>query len=328
MGASSLVRQHFLLRALAGSKAGRSAEDLHRELTDSLVADVSLRTVYRDIDVLSAVFPVTEERRGQRTYYAVLDHFKLDEIHCSFDELMAVVFINRLLENLGNDPITEAGIRLNKRLILALPEPQRLYLQDIYRLFRVELTGGIGSGPQIIQLLADAIRLHKAVKIRYHAFGAEQDSERIIHPYTIFFRQQYYVVAWCTARDSIREFRLDRIAEAEMLETVFEPDSSFSYDDYCQKSWQALKGEKDFQVILRFSPAISQFIKEYSGDKADELIDLPDGSLEFHKSVSLLDEIFAWVLSIGPEVEVVAPSELANQIKEAIRKQAIKLGLL
>lgn len=328
MSTNAVVRQQFLLRALASSKNGRTADDLHRELSKSLPDEVSLRTIYRDIDDLSAIFPVTEEQRGQKTYYMLLDSFKLEEIYCSFAELMAVIFVNRLLESLGRDPITEAGIKLTQRLIAGLPEPQRLYLQEIYQNFRVEFSGSEGRGAQILQVFADAIRLQKAVKIQYNAFASGESSERIIHPYTIYFRQQYYIVAWCTSRDSIREFRLDRIQEAEILETYFEPDPSFDYEEYSKRCWLALKGEEDYRVVLRFTPEYSPFIKEYMGNKADVLKDLPDGSLEYHKTVSMLDEIFAWVLSMGTEVEVLAPEELKTMVRDTIRKQAEKLALL
>lgn len=328
MSMNALLRQQFLLRTLAGSKKGRSAEDLHRELVKTLMEDISIRTIYRDIDILSAIFPITEEQRGQKTYYMMLDNFKLEELQCSFEEMMAVVFINRLLESLGRDSVTEAGIKLTNRLISGLPQPQRLYLQDIYQNFRVEFPGSEGRGAQIIQLFADAIRLQKAVRIHYRAFGANETSERIIHPYTIYFRQQYYLVAWCTSRNSIREFRLDRIEEAEMLETLFEPAPSFNYEDYSKRCWNALKGEEDYQVVLRFSPEASSFVKEYMGNKADRLKDLPDGSLEFYKSVSMLEEIFAWVLSMGPQVEVIAPQELKGMVTETIREQAKNLGLI
>jgi len=328
MSTNALVRQHFLLRALAGSKKGRSAEDLHRELVQSIREELSIRTIYRDLDILSEIFPITDEERNQKTYYFMLDHFQLEDIQCSFDEIMAVVFINRLLESLGSDSVTEAGIKLTNRLISGLPEPQRLYLRDIYQHFRVEFPGSDGRGAQIIQLFADAIRLKKAVWIKYLAFNAKENSERIIHPYTIYFRQQYYIVALCTSRNSIREFRLDRIEDAEMLETLFEPDPAFNYEEYNKRSWSALKGEEDYYVVLRFSPESSHFVKEYHGNKADRLKNLPDGSLEFHKSVSMLDEIFAWVLSMGTEVEVIEPQELKIKVAETIREQAINLGLI
>jgi len=323
---NNVDRHLYLLRALAGQKNGRTAEDLHRELVEDLEVKITLRSIYRDLNNLSIQFPITEEIRESKTYYAMMDHFKLGDIQCSFDELMSLVFMNRMLENMGTDPISEAGRQLTRRLISGLPELQQRYLEGIYRHFRVELPSRQCSGGQIVQTFIESVRLRKEVRISYHAFNSDEISERIIHPYTTYFRQQYYIVAWCTTRNSIREFRLDRIVEAEQLESEFVVSPEFCYEGYNQRSWNALKGDNDYQVVLRFSSECNRFIREYHGDKADNLRDLPDGSLEFRKSVSILDEIFPWVLSQGPEVEVVAPEELKNMVVEAIREQALRIG--
>lgn len=328
MSVNNVDRQLYLLRALSSHKHGRTAEDLHRELGDELEVDVSLRSIYRDLDVLSRQFPITEEIRENKTYYLMMDHFKLENIQCSFDEMMALVFMNRLLESLGSDPVVDAGIKLTSRLVSGLPELQKRYLEDIYRHFRVELPGGRGRGAQVIQTFIEAVRLHREVKIRYHAFNSDEVSERVIHPYTIFFRQQYYIVAWCTFRNSVREFRLDRILEAEQLETGFPVNPEFRYEDYTSRCWAALKGEEDYLVRLRFTPESSRFIREYHAGRADQLKELPDGSLEYSKHVSTLEEIFPWVLSQGSDVEVLAPVELKDAVTETIRAQAQKLGLI
>ena len=328
MSINKVDRQLYLLRALAGRQNGRTAEDLHRELEEDLGTAVSVRTIYRDLDKLSLQFPITEEVREGKTYYGMMDHFKLEGIQCSFDELMSLVLVNRMLESLGGDSIVDAGRALTKRLVSQLPPLQQRYLEGIYRHFRVEFPGSENRGGHIIQIFAEAVRRRKEVRIRYHAFASDEISERIVHPYTIYFRQQYYIVAWCTVRNSIREFRLDRILEAELLESNFVQIPDFKYENYNQHCWNALKGEQHYQVILRFSPECSRFVREYHGDKADKLTNLPDGRLEFCKSVSVLDEIFPWVLSQGPEVEVVSPQELKDMVTAAIRTQAQKIGLI
>lgn len=328
MSIGTVDRHHYLLRALAGYKNGRTADDLHRELEEGLGVRVSIRTIYRDLDVLSRHFPITEEVKNHKTYYFMLDHFKLESIQCSFDEIMALAFMNRLLESLGSDPVVDAGKRLTGRLVAGLPELQQRYLEDVSRHFYVELPGSDSRGAQIIQTFIDSIRLHREVKIRYHAFNSDEVSQRIIHPYTIYFRQQYYIVAWCTVRNSIREFRLDRILEAQVLETEFSLQPDFKYENYSSRCWDALKGDEDYWVVLRFRPQGSRFIMEYHGDRADELKELPDGSLEFCKRVSTLDEIFPWILSHGAGVEVIAPQELREMLEESIRVQAEKIGLI
>ena len=328
MSISKVDRQLYLLRALAGRKNGRTAEDLHRELEESLEVDVSIRSIYRDINDLSVQFPISEELKENKTYYSMMDHFKLEDIQCSFSELMALVLMNRMLESLGSDSVVDAGKDLTRRLISRLPELQQRYLEGVYQHFRVELPGSQARGSQIFQTFVEAVRCHQAVKIRYHAFISNEISERVIHPYTIYFRQQYYLVAWCTARESIREFRLDRILAADLLETRFVEAPDFNYEDYTKRSWGGLKGDKDYEVVLKFSPECSRFVREYHGDKADRMRDLADGGLEFCKTVSALDEVFPWVLSQGPDVEVIEPQELRDMVVEAIRQQAKKNGLI
>lgn len=328
VSSSKLDRQLYLLRALDNWRHGRTAEDLHRELRDQLGVDVSLRTVYRDLDDLSLHFPIGEEVRENKSYYYMMEHFRLEGMQCSFAELMALVFINRLLEALGSDPVVDAGIELTRRLVASLPDLQQRYLQGIYEHFRVELPGNLGRCGAIIQTMIEAVRCRREVRIRYHAFASDEISQRVIQPYAIYFRQQYYIVAWCKVRKSIREFRADRILEAETLETEFLPDPNFKYEDYHSRAWDALKGEEDYQVVLHFSPEYSRFIREYHGNKADELRELPDGGLEFSRTVSTLEEIFPWVLSHGAEVIVVAPRELQEMVWETIRRQAQATGLI
>lgn len=327
MTINKLDRQLYLLRALDSRKTGRSAEDLHRELSD-LGVDVSLRTVYRDLDDLSLFFPVSGEVRDNKYYYYLMDRFKLEDMQCSFAEIMSLVFINRLLEALGSDAVVEAGIKLIRRLVASLPELQQRYLEGINQHFRVELSGCQGTSGPIIQTFIEAVRCHKEVRIRYHAFRSDEISQRVIQPYTIYFRQQYYVVAWCKVRNSIREFRMDRILEAEALDTGFLPSPEFDYEDYSAGSWNGLKGQEDYQVVLHFTPDHSRFIREYHGDKADELRDLANGGLEFFKAVTTLDEIFPWVLSHGAEVQVIQPPELLERVRETVRRQGEINGLM
>lgn len=327
MGISKLDRQLYLLRALDKRKNGRSIVDLHRELTAQLGVEVSVRTIYRDVDDLSLQFPIDEETRENKSYFRLMDHFKLEEMQCSFDELMALVFIYRLLEALGSDPVVDAGLELTGRLIKSLPELQQRYLEELRQHFRVDFSGYQRRDGQIIQTVIEAVRCQKEVRIRYHAFHSDVVSERIIQPYTIYFRQQYYIVAKCTVRNSIREFRLDRVIEAEQLETSFKPDPDFDYEEYIRGCWDALRGEQDYSVVLHFGPEHSRFIREYHGSKADKLTSLPGGGLEFCKRVSTLEEIFPWVLSHGPEVEVIEPAKLKDMVRETVRRQAKRLGL-
>ena len=128
-------------------------------------------------------------------------------------------------------------------------------------------------------------------------------------------------------RKAIREFRLDRILEAQLLETGFQPDPSFNYDDYSTRCWDVLKGEMDYRVVLRFSPEYSRFVRECRGQRADKLVDLPDGGLEFHNQSAPWRKSSRGC-SASHQVEMLAPEELKNKVTETVAGTGQKLKLI
>ncbi|MTI94084.1 MAG: WYL domain-containing transcriptional regulator [Firmicutes bacterium] len=321
-------RQMYLLFTLAELRRGRTAEDLQQDLETVLGVSVSVRTIYRDINELSLTFPITEEVRNGKAYYFMLDRFRLDDVQFTFKELIALMLLQSMLDNLGSDPVIEAGKQLTERFIAKLTPSQQQFLKGLYDYFRVEMPGNWGNKSDLLQLFFEAAFGQQEVEIEYYSFHSDEVMTRIIHPYTIYYRQQYYIVAWCTERKEIREFRLDRVQAARVLDSGFTPDPGFDYESYSKNCWEALKGKASYDVVLRFSPEYSRFIREYHGLRADSLCDLPDGRLEFRKAVSMLDEILPWVISHGPEVEVVAPPELREQVVDTVTRHARQLGLL
>lgn len=320
-----ISRQMFILSKLAGSSKGYSAEELHRLLEHEHGIKVSVRSVYRDLDDLSVIFQITEEERQGRTYYILVNKYTLAEIQFDFQEMMALMLMARLMEGLGNDPVMQAGRALAEKIISKMPKFQRQYLESLQPYFRVELPGQGGERPKLLQTFLDAARTGQEVTIRYRSFSSNQVSTRVIHPYTVYFRNNYYIVAWCTQRQDLREFRLDRVEEARLETTQFQVRENFDYEAYSRGRWDAMTGSGDYQVVLHFSPHLARFIREYHGARADKLVDLPDGSLEFHKTVSILDEVYPWILSHGSGVAVLSPPELKEMVAETIRAMAAQL---
>ena len=70
----------------------------------------------------------------------------------------------------------------------------------------------------IYSLLEKATKEHIAVYINYKGYG------RVIHPYSV---NSIYCVGFCTYRNDLRTFRIDRIREATLKDT-FQPESRYS----------------------------------------------------------------------------------------------------
>jgi proteasome accessory factor C len=87
----------------------------------------------------------------------------------------------------------------------------------------VEVSLG-AAPPETLQVLSAAATRRRQVEIEYYAFGRDEWTRRVVDPYAVFSAGgQWYLSAWCHAVDDERLFRVDRVREAVVLDTGFEP---------------------------------------------------------------------------------------------------------
>lgn len=98
MRGDQISRQWHLLRALAGRPTGAPARELARELV------VSVRTVYRDLEILERVgIPLVQERDGRQVCWRLLEprNVRLGPAF-NVDELAALHHARECLRENGN----------------------------------------------------------------------------------------------------------------------------------------------------------------------------------------------------------------------------------
>jgi len=70
-----------------------------------------------------------------------------------------------------------------------------------------------------------------------------------------------------------------------------------------------------YTVKVRISPAWARWVGEKIWHESQKITKLPDGSLEITFRVAGLDEIKRWILSFGPECQVLAPEKLKGKVR-------------
>ena len=100
-----------------------------------------------------------------------------------------------------------------------------------------------------------------------------------------------------------------------MLKTHFVRPADFSPEKFFANALGVLGGERDYHVIIRFSAAVADRVREREWHESQELRDLPGGGLEVRLRLGALPEIERWVLTWGSDAEVVRPKELRTRIK-------------
>ena len=202
--ADRLLRLIQLLRRYRQPvSAARLAEEL----------DVSLRSVYRDVQTLRGEGASIDGEPG--VGYLLKPGFLLPPLMFTDEEIEALVLGLRLTVVHADDMLGRAAAEVVAKLRAVLPKDLRAVVDETALLAGPALA----RPPETVELaeLRRAIRDQKKARIQYTNDQGSQ-TERVIWPLGLaFFQRARLLVAWCEMRGDFRSFRTDRMAEWETL---------------------------------------------------------------------------------------------------------------
>lgn len=176
---------------------------------------------------------------------------------------------------------------------------------------------GLGKADlAVFNALSGATLRQQEVEFDYRKPGETKAGRRCVRPYHLAHRENlWYLVALDAARGALRTFALPRITNPRVLGTHFVRPPDFSPEKFFATALGVLGGERDYRVVIRFSAAVADRVREREWHESQELRDLPDGRLELHLRLGALPEIERWVLTWGADAEVVQPRELRQRLR-------------
>ncbi|MBN2353479.1 MAG: WYL domain-containing protein [Spirochaetales bacterium] len=168
---------------------------------------------------------------------------------------------------------------------------------------------------KIYGLMKEAAAARRKVRIAYRDVG-NRKSGRVIRPYVVFIKDKAdYVHAYCETRNAERDFRLDRIAEPELLNERFEVPASFDPRLYTA----------DFRFDFRLPYRVLVALDSPPPPECPlSLIPAGDGVYEVEFSSSL--ELFRKLVSVSSGFTVVHPLWLRRKCREFFAGIAEKNG--
>ena len=191
-----------------------------RPVTASVLAEeqgVSVRTLYRDIQTLIGLGAPIDGEAG--VGYMLRPGFFLPPLMFSPEELEALVLGARWVEQRPDSELASAARNALGKIATASPDDLRDRINDT-GLYPVK-TWVETPGKPLLGVLREAIRDERVLRIGY-ASEDGRATERAIWPFAMaFYEQKEVVVAWCTMREDFRNFRTDRIVNAEFVEGRF-----------------------------------------------------------------------------------------------------------
>lgn len=196
---------------------------LGREIADKL--EVSLRTVYRDIDTLVASgFPIEGERG---VGYILREPIFLPPLALTLEELQAFHLGMEVVLQTGDRVIAEAAQKLVSKIRAVTPRRRLQPIRNI-SVYISEVT----TPPEYLALIRQAILEREIIAITYHSLNAEKTTRRIRPLQTEYWGTVWTCPAWCELRHAFRVFRIDRIEACRRTGQIFAEEKGKRYADY------------------------------------------------------------------------------------------------
>ncbi|WGS49694.1 YafY family transcriptional regulator [Paraburkholderia sp. D15] len=283
---------------------------------------VSLRTIYRDIDALSAAGVPVHSERGAEGGYRLLDGYRTRLNGLSSQEAEAL-FLSGLpgpVQALGLGAVM-AGAQT--KLLAALPVELRSTAERMRSRFHLDAPAWFSDAdqPAHLPLIARAVWEQHPLQIRYQSWKAEKS--RRIEPLGVVLKSgAWYVVGRVDA--DVRIYRIARILELSLLDDTFERLTSFDLATYWDASTRRLSEEMYAnEATLRLSPWGVRMLEAFTSPFACASAkfgepDPVDGWCVVTLPVGSTGQACAEFLRFGSEAEVLAPPELRVKIAEVV----------
>lgn len=209
----------------------------HRVLTARQVADkleVSMRTVYRDIaDLLASGVPIEGEAG---IGYALRRGYDLPPLMFDKEEILALALGARIVQSWSDAKLAAAAERALERIQLILPEKLKPALLGAYLHSPAVLI--TREAARSMEQLRGAIDTQHKVCFDY-VRADRAASTRTVWPLGLFFWSTGWTLgAWCELRQSLRNFRIDRMTRVATLDEIYTPESGRSLDDLLRTEFE------------------------------------------------------------------------------------------
>jgi predicted DNA-binding transcriptional regulator YafY len=181
--------------------------------------DVSLRSLYRDIDSLRAAGARIEGERGYG--YRLTEDYALPPQTFDRGEIEAIALGLAEVKNMGDPALTKAAISVLAKVAATLPDDREQHL--FHAISQVYHPDARYADTRNMDTIREACWKEEALAIGYADKG-DAVSERTILPLAVMYTDKTLtVLAWCCLRNDYRMFRTDRIIELRIAGTSFRP---------------------------------------------------------------------------------------------------------
>lgn len=322
MRASRLLTIQMLLQSRGRLSARALAEALQ----------VSVRTLHRDVDQLTAAGVPIYAERGRAGGFALLDGWKTSLTGLTPAESQAV-FLGGLA-----GPAAQLGLggelqSAQLKLLAALPAAWRGQAQVVHTRLHLDPVDWYRDQPPVPHLATVAEAVWQERQLALHYASWRHTGRRTVGPLGLVLKAgTWYLVALLDGRP--RTFRVDQIGAADALAAPVQRPRHFDLAAWWRES--TLRFERELhraEATVLASPAGLLGLGQQGRAQAQAVARAgasrrTDGRVRLRVPIESVAHASGWLLRLAPEVEVVAPQALRTAVVERLQAAARCYGVM
>ena len=274
------------------------------ELADKF--EVSVRTIYRDIDSISSVGVPIFTTQGKGGGIKIDNEFILNKSLFDANEKEQIIAALQGLEKTNEAYKSELITKLSA-----------LFKIKNSNWIEIDFTswGSNNTYQDLFNTLKIAIINKNIIFFSYISSKAEKINRRVKPIRLLFKEQDWYLYAFCLLRNNFRYFKLSRIKDLEVLAINYED----NFENVVLK--KELKYENIVNIKLKFDKSVA--FRVY--DEFNEAI-VEDEKANLYVEIKIPNnyKLYNYIFSFGANVEILEPEEIRTQFKNMINEIAKK----
>jgi predicted DNA-binding transcriptional regulator YafY len=242
--------------------------------------------------------------------------FALPGLWFNASEIRALLMMQNLLEEVQPGLLGPQIAPLQTRL-KSLLGSQDDAPEEVARRVRIVHAAKRHADLRYFEVIASALLKRRRLTIRHWNRGRDEETEREVSPQRmVFYRDNWYLDAWCHLRAEIRSFGVDAIRHAALLETKAREVAAKRLDDVLGAGYGIFSGDKLQWARLRFSPEAARWVAGEQWHPRQKASTDAQGRYLLELPYSNPTELVMDVLRHGADVEVLAPESLRAAVRD------------
>lgn len=272
--------------------------------------EVSLRTIYRDIEKLGEAGIPIAAIGGKGGGYYIMENFNVANLFLNKEEAHTFMAV---MDNLSflfgkNEKFNDIVLKFENTYKHEKSKTEKLSINMSHFSMETELT-------EYLFQMNKAMEEDKLLVFDYCNRSMEY-AERTVEPVQIAFSSgQWYLVAFCRYRNDYRRFKLVRIRNLKMGDRFEKRDIS---KEEIEKIFKDNYHRQSIQVTLKFTEQIGEQLTEHF--HKDTIKKTEDNQFIVVDHFPHEDGLIRFILSFGKECEVVEPRYLREELKEYVKE--------